>query len=42
MEGVDDVVPVEMTHIEFFRRPRKGETQPVWNAVVERLKRLEG
>ena len=38
IEGVRDVVSVELSHIDFFRIKRNGAQQPVWDAILERLK----
>jgi pimeloyl-ACP methyl ester carboxylesterase len=40
IEGVDDVVLVDVTHIALFRRPLGRRVQPVWTAVEQRLSRL--
>ncbi len=40
IEGVDDVVLVNVTHIDLFRRPLGERQQPVWNAIEQRLQRL--
>ena len=37
MAGVEDVVEVDICHTDYFRAPVGTQSQPVWEAVLERL-----
>ena len=37
--GVDDIVSVELSHIDVISSPKPGQSQPVWGAVLERVDR---
>ncbi|MGB7346560.1 MAG: hypothetical protein WBD20_20230 [Pirellulaceae bacterium] len=37
--GVDDVVSVELSHVDMLSPPKNGQTQPVWQAILQRIKK---
>ena len=38
--GVDDIVIVNRSHGELLSSPARGETQPVWQAILTRIEGL--
>ncbi len=38
IDGIDDVVPVDVSHGDYFRPPPGNQKQPVWETILARLR----